>query len=296
MKEKRNRKMKKIVSLVMAILLFLSLTGCGNSGDKPVDDKSATTGTLQNSTDIKSAVPDTRQNSADNKDGGVKPSAAPTEFTAQQSYTAYIEAKSELASAITDALGDNPDYSMESMALLGMVMADMAIIPAAYLGLGQDATATGLAMFGVTDVKYTENGNLYTVTYKSQNGETYELQAEYDPAADALVCEVTSGGEDEGIYYEYRKAPFGYVGQIYFFESDAVTESYHISVHENGGVIGIFESGKRPAALTGGEAKDFPKACPRWYAMDGATGTGVTGAGEEFSFEYVNEEQTEYDE
>jgi hypothetical protein len=105
-----------------------------------------------------------------------------------------------------------------------------------------------------------------------------------------MVCEVTSGGEDEGIYYEYRKAPFGYIGQIYSFESDAVTESYQISVHENGGVIGIFESDKRPAALTGGEAKDFPKVCPQWYAQDGSTITAVTAEGEEFSFEYAKEE------
>ena len=279
MKEQENKKMKKIISLVMAMLLVLSLVGCGSSGSKPSDDKSADSGTRQSSVDNK-----------DNKDGKSKSSAAPTEFTAQKSYAAYIEAKSKLTSTLTDALSDNPDYAMESMALLGVVMVDMAIMPAAFLGLGQDAAATGLAVFGATDVKYTENGNRYTVTYKNQNGETYEFQAEYDPATDAMVCEVTSGGEDEGIYYEYRKAPFGYIGQIYSFESDAVTESYQISVHENGGAIGIFESDKRPAALTGGEAKDFPKVCPQWYAQDGSTITAVTAEGEEFSFEYAKEE------
>lgn len=284
MKEKGNRKMKKIVSLAMAMLLVLSLAGCGNSGGKSADDKSAAPGTQQNSADNK-----------DNKDGKSKPPAAPTEFTAQQSYAAYMEAKSELTSALTDALADNPDYAMESMALLGVVMVDMAIMPAAFLGLGQDAAASGLGMFGVTDVKYTENGNRYTVTYKSQDGEMYEFQARYDPAADALVCEVNSDGIKDSLYYEYRKEPFGYVGQFYSFEGDAITESYQISVHENGGVIGISESDKKPAALTGGEAKDFPKACPRWYAIDGATCTGVTGAGEEFSFEYAKEERTGQD-
>lgn len=283
MKEKRNGKMKKIVSLVMAVLLALSLVGCGNTGGKSQDDKSAAPGTQQNSADNK--------DNKDNKDGKSKPPAAPKKFTAQQSYAAYMEAKSELTSVLSDALADNPDYTMESLALLGVVMVDIAIMPAAFLGLGQDATATGLAMFGVTDVKYTENGNQYTVTYKNQSGEAFEFQAEYDPAADALVCEVTSGGEVDGIYYEYRKAPFGYVGQIYSFEGDAVTESYQISVHENGGVIGIFESDKRPAALTGGEGKDFPKALQRWYAMDGATFTGVTAGGEEFNFEYAKEEE-----
>lgn len=263
MKKKGDKKMKKNISLFMAMLLIMFLAGCGNSGGEP----------------------------ANNKDGNSKLSATPTEFTAQQSYAAYMEAKSELTDALTDALSDNPDYAMESMALLGVVLVDVAIMPAAFLGLGQDAVANGLAVLGGTDVKYTENGNLYTVTYKNQNGETYEFQAKYDPAADVLVCEVISGGEDEGIYYEYRKAPFGYVGQIYSFERDAVAESYRISMYENGGVIGIFESDQRPAALTGGEAKDFPKACPRWYAQDGSTITAVTAEGEEVSFEYSAKEE-----
>lgn len=276
--------MKKIISLIMAMLLVLSMTGCGNSGSKSTNNKSVDTGTQQTGTQQNS------MDNEDNKDGKSQLSVASTEFTAQQSYAAYIEGKSELTSTLTDALSDNPDYAMESMALLGVVMADVAIIPAAFMGLGQDAAATGLAMFGVTDVKYTEKGNRYTVTYKNQDGEMYEFQAEYDSAADALVCEVTSGDEYEGIYYEYRKAPYGYVGQIYSFKNDAVTESYQISIHENGGVIGIFESDKRLAALTGSEAKDFPKACPQWYAQDGTTFTCVTVEGEELSFEYIKEE------
>ena len=255
--------MNRIVSLVMAMLLCLSLVGCGGSGGKPADDKST--------------VPDTQQNSADNKYGESKPSAAPKEITPQQSYAAYMEAKSGLTTALTDALADDPDYEMESMVLLGVVLVDIVIMPATVLGAGQEAAVTALGMFGATDVKYTQNGNRYTVTYKNQDGEAYEFQAKYDPAADALVCEVTSGGEDAGVYYEYRKAPFGYVGQIYTFESDVLTEAYQISVHENGGVIGIFESDKRPAALTGGEAKDFPKACPQWYATVSYTHlTGVS--------------------
>ena len=126
------------------------------------------------------------------------------------------------------------------------------------IGLGDTMSLLGVAK----DVQYTENGNKYIITYNSQDGEGYEFEAVYDEAADALVSNNILVDDNGGIYYEYGRMPFGYVGQAYAFEGDTVTELFKIVVHDTGGVIGISYDPEKPGALTGSESKDFAKDCP----------------------------------
>jgi hypothetical protein len=81
--------------------------------------------------------------------------------------------------------------------------------------------------------------------------------------------------------------PFGYAGQVYTYESDSITELYQFAIHDKGGVIGLADNSKKPAALTGGESSDFPKSCPQWYAIDGTSVTCVTSDGDKYEFEYI---------
>ena len=60
-----------------------------------------------------------------------------------------------------------------------------------------------------------------------------------------------------------------------------------IAVDGEDGIIGISTTPGKPAALTGSEAADFPKACRQWYSVKGTTITGKTSDGLDLSFEYV---------
>lgn len=294
--------MKRIISLVMAVLLGLLLVGCGNLVNKLADNLTPPS-IQQDSAEADPALAEPAQEEPVQEDPAQeepaqtepdvlqepdKP-AAPGSLTPQQSYTAFIEAKGELVTLITDALGSNPDTAMESFSLLGVAMVDLMALPASALGYGQDMAATTLGILGATDVQYTESGNQYTVTYTGSEGKRYEFNATYDAAADAMVMKTRALEDTDSISYEYRKTPFGYVAQICAYNGDTMTEMYQITVHESGGVLGISGGGSTPAPLTGGEAEDFPKACPTWYAMDGTTFSCVTGTGEEISFEYIPE-------
>lgn len=285
MSKMRKKQIQRIVSLIMVVLLGLSLIGCGSPEEKLADNEPASSDAPQESRDSKGKEDESSPVDSSAPQETEKP-AATKPANASESYLTYMEAKSELSSFLTDALASNPDTGLESMSLLGVVMIEIAMLPASSMGLGQKAAEAGLGFMGAKDVQYTENGNQYIVTYNSQEGEGFEFKAVYDEAADALVCDVI-GGNNEGIYYEYRKMPFGYVGQVYSFEGDIMTELFKIAVHDKGGVIGLSTDFEKPSALTGSESKDFPKDCPQWYAIDGTKFTGVSSAGEELNFEYI---------
>src|SRR5690606_8733072 len=146
-----------------------------------------------------------------------------------QSFGAYTEAKSELVSILTDALTSNPGTELESMSFLGMTMVDPALIPASCFGLGESTANATLKVLGAKDVAYSESGNQYIVKYQGAQGEQYEVQGEYDKAADALKCVSKLDGK-EALISEYRKTSFGYVGQIYTIGEDGSTYVYQIAI------------------------------------------------------------------
>ena len=296
MSKMRKKRMQRIVSLILVVLLCLSLVGCGSPESKPEDKPAASEPEESKPAASEPAGSDAPKESGDSKgkeEETAKP-AAKKPANASESYLEYMEAKSELSSLITDALSSNSDIGLEdTMSLLGVVMVEMSMLPASSMGLGLGAAEAGLGFLGAEDVQYTEDGNRYIITYNSQDGEGYEFEGVYDEAADALVSSNILVDDNGGIYYEYRRMPFGYVGQAYAFEGDTVTELFKIVVHDTGGVIGIsYDSGK-PGALTGSESKDFAKDCSQWYAIDGTAVTGVSSAGQELNFEYIPEPSTE---
>jgi hypothetical protein len=291
--------MKRIISLVMAVLLGLLLVGCGNLVNKLADNLTPPS-IQQDSAEADPALAEPAQEEpvqedpAQEEPAQTEPDvlqepdtpAALGSLTAQESYTAFSDAKSQLINSISDALTSNPDTALAAMGFLGVTTVDLMVLPAAALGAGQEAAAMSLGFFGATDVQYTENGNQYMITYANSEGEKYEFNATYDPAADAMVFDVKVSGAEGGLLYEYRRTPYGYVAQIYSYEGTAVTELYQITIHETGGVIGVSTSGISPAVLTGSEAKDFPKGCPEWYALDGTAFACMLESGEK-SFEYT---------
>lgn len=216
--------------------------------------------------------------------GALKPGGGSAELTAADSYTAFTQAKGEVFHAITDAISSNPDTALESISFIGVAFLDLALIPAACFGLGAEMANTTLGFLGAENIDYSEDGNIYSVKYKGEDGAQYELQGEYDKGADALKCIAKTDGKDT-LVAEYRKTSYGYVAQYYSIDEDG-TFVYQITVSGQNGVLGISQSASMPASLTGDEAFDFPKQSQMWYEIKDNVITALTSAGEEITFIY----------
>ena len=270
--------MKKVLCMLMAVLLLVVVfSGCGGpTKPDPVpknDNESLNESTVSKETP---AVSEVAGGSSDTDNGA----------NLAESYAAYLEAKNAVIVKITDGLSNNPDAGMAVLSFLGIGMTDLALLPVSFFGMGQETMEMGLSMMGATDIQYTENGNNYTVTYSDKENKKFTYSGTYNPAIDALTCTVTENGA-ESTYSEYRKTTFGYTGQYYFLNEDGTTSIYMIAVNGEDGIIGISTTPGKPAALTGSEAADFPKACSEWYSVKGNTITGKTSDGLDLSFEYV---------
>jgi len=198
-------------------------------------------------------------------------------------------AKNELLSTLTSALSNNPDTALESMFFLDILAVDLALMPASFFGLGQEvanASLDQLASLGFIDAEYNENGNKYSIKYKNAEGRQYELQGEYDKAADALKCISIVDGK-EALISEHCRTSFGYAGQIHTIGDDGSSTVYQLAISGENGAVGISKASKAPPALTGSEKIDFPKQCEQWYAIDGEQVTGKTSGGREISFKYT---------
>jgi hypothetical protein len=265
----------QLTAMILIVLLLVSCGGNTPSGKDKPDDEGKPVDAVQS---------DEQQGE---QDVGSDMSGSPA--TAAQSFSAYMEAKSEVISILSDALVSNPGTELDSMSLLGVIMVDMALLPASSFGIGQEAASMTLGFLGADDVVYSEKGNQYSVKYRSDKGEQFELQGVFDKAADALKCTSLKDGK-ESLISEHRKTSFGYVGQVYVINEDGSTYLYKLAVSGKNGAVGISESSAAPPSLTGSESIDFPKECPEWYAIKGDAFTGVTSDGRELSFVYTPSE------
>jgi hypothetical protein len=284
-KTKNRKPVKFVLQLTAMILIVLLLVSC--SGNIPTSKEESDDGGkpgVEAQSDEQQGEDQKQQDAASDTPG------APA--TASESYGNYIKAKGELITTLTDALTNNPGTELDSMSLLGVTMVDMALLPASCFGLGQEAAITTLGFLGAEDVVYSENGNQYSVKYRGNEGEQFELQGVFDKAADALKCTSFIDGK-ESLISEHRKTSFGYIGQIYAINDDGSTYVYQLAVSGKNGAVGISEVSAAPPALTGNETIDFPKQCTEWYAIEGDAFTGVTSDGRELSFVYTPSEDAE---
>jgi len=281
---KKRRPMQFLYQLTAMILIVLLLVSCGGK---------ATSGDEMNDKGQSEAVekPD-KQQDANSGSQDIRSDNSGSPATASESYSAYIQAKGELLTRLSDALASNPETAFSSMSLLGISMVDLALLPASSFGLGEASANMALGFLGAEDIVYSENGNQYSVKYKGEDGSNYELQGEYDKAADALKCVSLVEGK-ETFTSEHRKTSYGYVSQTYVINDDGSTYVYQLTATGTDGVVGMSKVSEKPSSLTGSESIDFPKQCQEWYAIDGNRVTGVTADGNEISFDYTPSEDGE---
>lgn len=247
---------RSIAILTSLLLLMIALTGCAKAKDST--GSKASTGTSQ---------------------------------TASEFYTAYVEEKSSLVTNLMNGLGNNPDTTMSAFSFLGATFSDLYLLPASYFGLGEGSVTTALSMMGNADVSYQEDGNNYTVAYRSAEGKTVELKGTYDAGKSLRFVGSTDGKEN--VFSEVYKTSSGYLSQFYSIDEDGIGTLYLFSVQGKNGSIGISTGGERPGVLTGNESADFTNAAKEWYAYQDNLITGLTAEGTPVRFEYVPESNNE---
>ena len=264
-----------VLSFTALMLVLILLVSCGggnpSGGGKPVG----------------SGKPGKTTQPDDQKDPGTNVPGPGLANTPAESFGAYLEAKTEVLATLSDALANNPGTELDSMSLLGVMMVDMALLPATSFGLGKEAATAALGILGAADIEYSENGNEYSIKYKGDEGEKFEMIGVFDPKSNTLKSTAIVDGK-ENLVSEYRQTSFGYVSQIYFVDDDGKASIYHLAINGNNGMVGISEASSAPKDLTGNEAVDFPKSSKEWYAIDGDEFTGVTSDGRELSFKYTS--------
>lgn len=272
--------MRKLLSLALSfIMIAFVLTGCAKATDAAEDVaaqaiEAAETGeTLE-----EEAAAEAQQSAPDGTDSD----------TASAFYSAYMDAKSDVLNRLMDGIGNNPDTMMSAFSFLGISLSDLYLLPALYFGLGEGSVAAALAMMGAKDVTYSEQGNQYIVTYKNSEDKDSSLTGTYEKNQSLIAVGSTNGNED--VFAETYRTAFGYVGQFYFIADDGTATLYQVSISGSDGVFGVMTGVDRPAALTGNESADFPKAATEWYAITGSTITGLTAEGKSINFEYVPSE------
>ena len=271
--------MRKFLSLALSLMMVAFVfTGCAKAKDAAQDVAEQAVETAEKGEAAEAGAAEESQQSAPDGASG----------TASAFYSAYMEAKSDVLSRLMDGLGNNPDTMMSAFSFLGISMSDLYLLPALYFGLGESSAAAALAMMGAKDVTYTEQGNQYTVTYKNSEDKESSLTGTCDKGNSLVTVGSTNGKED--VFAETYRTAFGYVGQFYIIAEDGTATLYQIAISGTDGVFGVLTGADRPAALTGSEAADFPKAAKEWYAISGNTITGMTAEGKSVNFEYVPSE------
>jgi len=279
---KKRNSMQLLCQLTAMILIMLQLVSCGKNKNAVLDeDKLDTNGKPE-----VAAQYDEKQDADQEQQQGKVSKESDSPFYVSSSFSAYIEEKNRMLSRLSDALTTNPDTVFYSMSLIGVVMVDVALAPAGCFGLGQNVAIATLKSLGAEDVEYSESGNQYSIKYRNNDGKKYELEGEYNKAADSLKCIVKIDGK-ESLISEYRKTSFGYVSQIYTITENNSAYVYQLAVSDENGALGISKVSAVPPALSGDEKIDFPKQCEEWYAIEDDAVTGVTSDGKKISFVYT---------
>jgi hypothetical protein len=156
-------------------------------------------------------------------------------------------------------------------------MLDIVTLPVYYFSMGQEAASAGLSYMDATNVKYSEEGNKYVISYNDSGNAVWIFEGYFDEAADSLTCKATKDGED-AIYADYQKTKYGYAGQYYLVNDDGSTSVYKVSVQGEDGYLGISNKAEY-SPLSEAEAYDFPTDCEQWYLASGDKVTGVKADG-----------------
>ena len=289
-------KFRRLLAILMIITLFcIIISGCSGSDNNQEPSPNNGGSTSQSVGDDKSKGSDKSEKFDDSykeakeaSEGGSSGSVSDSgDYPIIDAYTAFSEAKTELLSKMMDTLSDNPDTVFTSLELLGPTMLDLALLPVLYFSLGEEVAIAGLTFMNASDVNYKETGDVYTISYKDDEGVEFVYEGKFDESANSLVCEVTKDG-DASILLDFIRTKYGYASQYYLINDDGTVSLYIITTDGEGGYVGMSNSySGKYSPLSGNEPSDFPSDCDQWFAVLGDRLIGVLTDGTEIDLALV---------
>ena len=275
--------MKKIVLILVFALLTVMVIGCAkdktaSNANKPAETKIAAPEAV--STTTKKEIPEDAPDETKAEDLKIEDNQqAPASDNPMDSYTAYMEAKAEIVSRMSEAISNDPDNMMAMMSFLSIVSIDFAMWPAAFLGQDEETLKLGMGFLGIEDIDYEINNGQSSVRYQDNDGNEVVFNSLYDKSKDHNTYRATIGGKDY-VYAEYVRTDYGYVGQYYMpKDEDGSFTVFLVTIAGENGTVGFNVTKDRLPPLTGNESFDFPKAAPEWYSLIGDKVTGVSSEG-----------------
>lgn len=264
--------MRKTITIIAALAMVLTLfAGCAQvkpQASQPsgkVSEEPASTSAAVSEDPAVSAEPETSPAAEASASAGV-----PTNPT--DSYTAYMNVKGAAYDRLSKKIEGNDELSLSvGMSLFTVGAVDLALVPLTVVSAGEGGEMA-LEMLGMTDVKVTQNGNDYSVSYKDPQNGTVTLACKYDPATDSLQSTVSDSTGKESMFFEYVKIGSGYASQYYMDNGDGTfTELTSFINDTDTAAFGIKSADAKPASIMGNASlgEDFVKTAETYFILKG---------------------------
>ncbi len=207
--------MKKYLKIVLTLLLCIILVGCGNTEKEETNDNS------------------------NNINDNTKVS------TIAESYSKYVELKSQMYEKLSDSIPDN-NYTAP-LTLLGFASMDVIMTPISMCGVKESEAAIFYTMYN--NLKYTSNDNECTITYSAQE-KTNKFVSIYDRNTDSVQTKFYEN-DKLIIISEYVKLEDGYGAQQYLVDNDYGNSTSFRSIFRDEYIaVGFFENvTKEPTSI-----------------------------------------------
>ena len=239
--------MKKTILILLALCMVLAMAGCSGSAKTPVKTAEAT----------QTQTPAPTVSAPSN--GG---SSSAIAGTPSESFSKYMDAKGKAYDRISDKIEDNDELSLSvGLTILPITMVDLTLIPLTVVGLDNQAGISALQILGMQNATISQNGSVYTITYKDNDGNTMTQTCEYDQATDSMRSVIKDSKGKEAMFFEYVKVGKGYASQYYMLDDQKNTYSLITSFFDESNVVafGIASAKKEPTSIFKNAAltKDF---------------------------------------
>jgi hypothetical protein len=246
-------KMKKTFAVILALLLAIGMfAGCnGNPGpNAPAASKAP---------------------QANGNDATPAPVSGSKTGKLSDSYNTYLEVKSAAFERLTKEMETNSDLAMMGMTFLSITLVDLTLIPMTVVSEDSSAAGIGLGILGMKDVKVTNNGGVYTITYTDSNDKKMKQTCQYDAGTDSVQSTISDESGNETMFFEYVKVGSGYAAQYYSVGDNGAEIMTAFFDATSMAAFGVQKASAKPASIfrNSGVTVDLVKGADTYAIMDG---------------------------